>query len=341
MKLIFKKPTIETQKAMSQAALNPFTGRRINPEIKSAEESIKELTGHEHVKLVNSGNSAIISVMNALEGPFILPDQGGWSGLKKIAAFLKREVYFIPTEKGIIYPDLLEEYLKQLLVLPSALFITSFAGYTAEQPVKELFEVCCENDIILVEDASGSVGDPEKRLCNGDHAHIIIASTGSPKIVNVGNGGFISTNEKKILDNSRFLLKTLRADPITAAGIATEIKKASFNLFETMHACKILKKNIHHTFHEDKRGINVIVPSSDPKAHSRILREKINLDGRSMITTCPLYDRMMEKAVCIEIKNLDTDCLNRGNLSEIKEHVETTVFNTSNNEYSMHPKLKW
>ncbi len=341
MKLIFKKPAIETQTAMSQTALNPFTGRGINPEIKSAEEKIKEITGHDHVKLVNSGNSAIISVMNILEGPFILPDQGGWSGLKKIAEFLKREVYFIPTEKGIIYPDLLEEYLKQVKTNPSALFITSFAGYTAEQPVKELFEICGENDIILVEDASGSVGDPEKRLCNGEHAHIIIASTGSPKIVNVGNGGFISTNEKKILDNSRFLLKTLRADPITAAGIGTEIQKASFNLFETMHACKILKKNIQNTFHEDKRGINVIVPSNDPKNHSRTLREKINLDGRSIITTCPLYDRLMEKAVCIEIKNLDTACLNKETLSEIKEHVETTVFNTTNNEYPMHPKLKW
>lgn len=341
MKLIFKKPSIETQMAMSHAALNPFTGRGINPEIKSAEESIKELTGHEHVKLVNSGNSAIMTIMNALKGPFILPDQGGWSGLKKIAEFLKREVYFIPTEKGIIYPDLLEEYLKQLPVLPSALFITSFAGYTAEQPVKELFDVCSENNILLVEDASGSVGDPEKRLCNGDHAHIIIASTGSPKIVNVGNGGFISTNEKKILDNSRFLLKTLKADPITAAGISTEIKKASFNLFETMHACKILKKNIQNSFHEDKRGINVIFPSIDPKNHARTLREKINLDSRSIITTCPLYDRLMEKAVCIEIKNLDTACLNKENLSEIKEHIETAVFNASSDEYPMHPKLKW
>lgn len=341
MKLIFKKPSIETQKAMADAALNPFTGRGLNPEIKTAEEELKKITGHDHVKLVNSGNSAIICVMNALKGPFILPDQGGWSGLKKIAEFLKREVYFIPTEKGIIYPDLLEEFLKQLEVIPSALFITSFAGYTAEQPIKELFEVCCENEIMLVEDASGSVGDPEKRLCNGSHAHVIIASTGAPKIVNVGNGGFISTNEKKILDNSRFLLKTLRADPVTAAGISTEIKKAPFNLFETIHACKILKKNIQGTFHEDKRGINVIVPSNDPKNHSRILREKINLEGRSIITTCPLYDRLMEKAVCIEIKNLDTNCLNKENLLEIKEHVETTLFNKGSEEYTMHPKLKW
>lgn len=341
MNLTFKKPSPETQKAMSNAALHPFIDRGQNPSIKSAEEKIQKITGHKHIKLVNSGNSAILVVMNALKGPFILPDQGGWSGQKKIAEFLKKDVLFIPTEKGIIYPDLLEEYLKKLTFMPSALFITSFAGYTAEQPVKELFDVCSENGIFLVEDASGSVGDPLKRLCNGQNAHVIISSTGSPKVVNVGNGGFISTDEKIIFDNSRFLLKTLKADPITAAGIAEEIKIAPFNLMETMHACQHLKNNIKNTFHADKRGINVMVPSNDPKKHARILREKITANGRSIITTCPLYDRIMEKAVCIEIKNLDSSCLNKENLLEIIDNVENVLFNNSTDQYPMHPKLKW
>ncbi len=326
LKLIFKKPSIETQKAMSKAALNPFVGRGINPQIKSAEEKIQELTGHEYIKLVNSGNSAILAVMNALEGPFILPDQGGWSGLKKIAKILNKNVFFIPTEKGIIYPDLLEEYLKQLSVQPSALFITSFAGYTAEQPLKELYEVCSENGVLLVEDASGSIGDPLKKLCNGEHAHIIIGSTGSPKIVNVGNGGFISTDKNEIFQKSGFLLKTLKADPVTSAGIAAETKNARSNLMKTIDACDYLKKSIRNVYHADKRGINVIISSMDPKTDSRILRGKINAEGRSIITTCPLYDRLMEKAVCLEIKNLDTQCLNKENLQEIKEIVQSTLF---------------
>lgn len=326
LKLAFKKPSNETQKAMSKAALNPFVGRGINPQIKSAEEKIQELTGHKYVKLVNSGNSAILAVMNALEGPFILPDQGGWSGFKKMAKILDRTVFFIPTEKGIIYPDLLEEYLKKINVKPSALFITSFAGYTAEQPLKELYDVCSENGVLLVEDASGSIGDPLKNLCNGQHTHIIIASTGSPKIVNVGSGGFISTDDPKIFQKSGFLLKTLKADAVTSAGILVESRNASSNLVKTMDACHFLKNNIPNTYHTDKRGINVIISSIDPKTHSRILREKINAEGRSIITTCPLYDRLMEKAVCLEIKNLDTSCLNKENLKKIKDVVQTTLF---------------
>jgi dTDP-4-amino-4,6-dideoxygalactose transaminase len=326
LKLIFKKPSNETQKAMSKAALNPFVGRGKNPQIKSAEEKIQELTGHEYVKLVNSGNSAILAVMNALEGPFILPDQGGWSGFKKMAQILDKNVIFVPTEKGIIYPDLLEEYLKNLTVTPSALFLTSFAGYTAEQPLKELYDICSENGVLLIEDASGSVGDPLKKLCNGQQAHVIIASTGSPKTVNVGNGGFISTDKNEIFQKSGFLLKTLKADAITAAGMIEESENASSNLIKTIDACDYLKKNIPNTYHSDKRGINVIISSMDPKTHSRILREKINVEGRSIITTCPLYDRLKEKAVCLEIKNLDTLCLSKENLKDIIDVVRTIIF---------------
>lgn len=326
LNLTFKKPSIETQNAMSNAALNPFVGRGINPQIKSAEEKIQELTGHKYVKLVNSGNSAILTVMNSLEGPFIFPDQGGWSGFKKIAKILDRKFFFIPTEKGIIYPDLLEEYLKKITMKPSALFVTSFAGYTAEQPLKELFDICNEKGVLLIEDASGSIGDSTKKLGNGHHAHIVMASTGSPKIVNVGNGGFISTDINEIFQKSGFLLKALKIDPITAAGISVEANNASSNLMKTLDACDYLKKNIPLTYHTDKRGINVIIASIDPKAHSRILREKINAEGRSIITNCPLYDRIMEKAICLEIKNLDTSCLNKGNLKEIRDVVQTTLF---------------
>lgn len=326
LSLHFKHLSIESQHAMTNAASNPFLGRGMAPEIKNSEEDVKKITGHKYAKMVNSGNSAIMVAINSIKGSLLLPDQGGWSGVKKIADILNTPTHYIPTEKGVIYPDLLEEYLTKVSFKPSALFITSFAGYTAEQPVKDLYDICYNHNILLVEDASGSVGDSKKKLCNGNHAHVILASTGSPKIVNVGNGGFISTNKKEILDKSAFLLKMLRADAVTCAGISEELKHAPRNLIKTINACNYLKNKIPNIIHKEKRGINVILPSSDPKTHSRILREKIKVDGRSIITTCPLYDRVMENAICIEIKNLDTSSLTQDNLSQIKEDVTTTLF---------------
>jgi seryl-tRNA(Sec) selenium transferase len=326
MNLKFKKPSHEAQKAMSNASMKPHVSQGISKEIINAEEMVKSFTGHQYAKIVNSGNSAIMSVMNSLDGPFILPDQGGWIGFKKIAEFLGKAVITIETNMGLVSPDELEELINNSTNNPSTLFITSFAGYTAEQPVKELYEVCNQNDIILVEDASGSVGDPEKNLCNGQHAHVILASTGSPKMVNVGNGGFISTDNREIVEKSRFLLKMFKADPVTCAGINQEIKLAPENLTKTMDACNYLKNNLKNVFHKDKRGINVILSSENPKKNGSALRKDIHADGRSIITTCPQYNRLLEKAVCIEIKNLDTSCLSKENLKQIKEIVETTTF---------------
>ena len=41
-----------------------------------------------------------------------------------------------------------------------------------------------------------------------------------------------------------------------------------------------------------------------------------------MITKCPNYNRLKEKAVAIEIKNLDISCLEKDNLDEIIEIIK-------------------
>ncbi len=264
MDLYFKKPSKEARMAMHDAAMNiDYVSNRGFEEIKLTQDRISNLTNHEHVKLVNSGNSAILVAMSSFKGKILVPDQGGWTGFKNAAEFLGLEIVEVPTELGIIHPETLEESISKHK--PEALFITSFAGYIAEQPVKELFEICNDNDVSLVEDASGGIGDKEKKLANGDHSHIIVASTGSPKIVNVGNGGFISTNDNEIFRKSKFILKTLRADPITCAGIAEEIKNAQNTLSKTIDACNMIKKEIKTAIHTDKRGISVALKTDNPK----------------------------------------------------------------------------
>ena len=78
----------------------------------------------------------------------------------------------------------------------SALIFTSFAGYTAEQDIKSIVNYCKNNNITTIEDASAGIGDSENKL--GCRSDIILASTGSPKIINVGSGGFIATNDGDI-----------------------------------------------------------------------------------------------------------------------------------------------
>ncbi len=325
MELSFKKPTKNVREAMCQASLDLGNREIETAHKRNAEESLKDLTHHEHARIVNSGNSAIMIAMSNIKGPVLLPDQGGWAGFKKNAEFLGLKIEYLPTNQGIIDLEILDNHLK--ITTPESLFITSFAGYMAEQPVKEIFELCDRRGVILVEDASGAIGDPQKNLACGDHAHIIVASTGSPKIINLGNGGFISTNDPEIFKKSNYLLKSSRISPVICAGMVEAIKKAPYSLSKTLQACNFLKKEINTVLFEEYRGINVTLPSENPKQMGRELRKRIPVEGGGMISTCPRYDRIKQPAVCLEIKNLDIKCLKKDNLREISDITNNIISN--------------
>jgi hypothetical protein len=326
MELFYRRPSIETRKAMSIAALNlKHSPNGTYDEIIRAEDGVKKFTKHEHVKIVNSGNSAILSVMSTFEGKIMIPDQGGWSGFKKMVEFNGLKSVSLPTKLGLVEIEVLVNLIEKFK--PEALFITSFAGYIAEQNLKEVFKVCDEMDVVMVEDASGGIGDRRGRLGNGTHAHVVVASTGSPKTVNIGNGGIISTNNTNRM-GSKDVLNSLKADPVTCAGIASEIENAPMILSKTMASCKYLKSQImefNKVLHFDKEGLNIAIPNENPKKLGYELRKCIEVHDGSIITVCPNYNRVKVKAVCIEIKNLDTRCMTKDNLDNIIEIVKRKI----------------
>ena len=328
MNLKFKKPSKETQMAMSKVAI----GEDNKDYYDLAEEKLANATNHQYAKLVNSGNAAILSTMNSIDGAILIPDQGAWNGFKQIANFLNKDLITVKTNQGLIDLNNLNESVisssdDSIIDLndennKSALFLTSFAAYTAEQDLKAICDYAHENNLLVVEDASGAIGDKEKKLANGSYSDIIIGSTGSPKIVNVEDGGFITTSDNALFDKSRLLLKTNKTSNITACGIYYELDHAQENLCKTIDACLYLKESIEdetdfNVFHSDKRGINVIITAEDPKSLSYRLRQELTLDSHGMITKCPNYNRLKEKAVAIEIKNLNIECLNYDNLDNI------------------------
>jgi hypothetical protein len=314
MKLKFREPSAETRRAVCRAALYG--------EVHDPEARIREVTGHRYARLLNSGNAAILLLSHRLEGPLLVPDQGGWRGFRRIPEITGREVLSVETDRGLLDPDVLDARLDETDA--RALLVTSFAGYTAEQPIRELSDVCRSHGALLVEDASGSVSDPLGRLCNGKISDIIIASTGAPKTVNAGGGGFISTSIPEIVQQD-MLLSALKADPYVRAAVALEMEAAERNLTETLRACSYLKENLEGALHPERRGINVIIPSGDPQGDVSRLRRVIDAGGRSIFTRCPSYDRVLESAVAVEVKNLDVDCLTYENLEEMAELISSTM----------------
>lgn len=301
--------------------------RTSHKSVKNADEEevigkILNLTKHDTAKIVNSGNSSILLAMSNIKGRIILPNQGAWHGFKQAAKLLNKEVIILPTDNGLVK----KEYLETIPSGDCALFLTSFAGYTAEQDIKEISRYCKKEDIVLVEDVSGSISDPDEKLSNGKYSDIIVGSTGSPKMINAEYGGFITTSISDFFKDSNYLVNCLKVNSNTINQINVELDYVEDNFIKTVDACNYIKKELEdYVVHADKRGVNVIFESSD-KNISRMLREEIKLDnGKSIITRCPNYNRLKVKGFALEVKNLDTSSFRKDNLDEIINIIERAI----------------
>lgn len=314
----FKTPSDKTLQIMSEVA----KGNIHEDFEKKCQEKIKELTSHESVKITSSGNNSIFIALSAIEGDIIVPDQGGWHGFKQIARFLNKNIITLKTDFGIINPT----YLDELDINnDSALIFTSFAGYCGEQDIKEISKYCRSNNIITIEDASAGIGDKKNNLGNGNYSDIIIASTGSPKLINVGSGGFITANNNEFFEKSKLPQKLSKTNEIICSGIDSELNYVEKNLELTLNATKYLKNNIEHTIHHNRRGVNVIIPHENAKEISWNLKKSLPIDKSGFITTCPNYNRVKTKAISIEIKNLSYSCLKKEYLDKIIEEINNQL----------------
>ena len=312
----FKTPTAKTLNIMSEVAKGNIE--------KDYEEScinkIKKLTKKDNVKITSSGNNSIFIALASVDGDIIIPDQGAWHGFKQIAKFLNKNILILKTDDGIINTD----YLNEMDIKDSsALIFTSFAGYSAEQDIESINDYCLEKNILTIEDASAGIGDNQNRL--GKHSDIILASTGSPKMINVGMGGFIASNNDEIFKKTSLPQKLSKTSKIVCSGIDNELDYVKKNLEVTLNATKYIKKHIDNAIHTSKRGVNVIIPHNDAKNKCWNLKKILTTDKSGIITTCPNYNRVKQKAICVEIKNLDYSYLKKEKLHIIIDEVNNQL----------------
>ena len=315
----FKTSSEKTKRIMSDVASGKLSDTNFEDD---AIAKIKELTNHEDVKITSSGNNSIFIALSAIEGDIIIPDQGGWHGFKQIAKFLGKNIVTLKTDLGLINTD----YINELdLKDNSALIFTSFAGYTAEQDIKSISKYCKDNNITTIEDASAGIGDSKSLLGNSKYSDIVIASTGSPKIINVGSGGFIATSNPEVFKKTTLPQKLSKSNEIICAGICSELENVSEKLEVTVNATEHLKKHIPDVIHANKRGVNVIIPHDDAKSISWNLKKSLTTNKSGFITTCPNYNRIKQKAIAVEIKNLDYDCLKKEYLDIIIDEINNQL----------------
>lgn len=319
MQFEFKTPKKETLKIMSDVASGKFEKSDFE---KKSQEKIKSLTNAENAKITSSGNNSIFVALSSIKGDIIIPDQGGWHGFKQIAKFLNKNIITLKTDLGLIDPKEMDDFD---ISDNSALIFTSFAGYCGEQDIKAISKYCKNNGITTIEDASAGIGDEKGLLGNCKYSDVVIASTGQPKLINVGNGGFISTNDENIFSETSLPLKLSKTNEIISSGIYEELKSVEKNLQDTLNAIEYLKKHIPNTIHGKKRGVNLIIPHDNPKEKSWELKKLLPINKSGFINKCPNYNRVKTKAISIEIKNLNYNCLKKEYMDEIIKAVNNLL----------------
>ena len=262
---------------------------------------IKKLTRHAHVHFTDRGNSAIFMALaiakQKKEKPVLLiPDQGGWYSYKRYPKYFGYEVIEVKTDYGVI--DLKD--LKKKVKGANAFIFTSFAGYFAEQPLRKIKTICKKTGCLVIEDASGAIGD--RRLCNGKYSDIIVGSFSRWKPVCYGYGGWISVANKSFFDGAREVMSMSRVHERFYRDIMKFIRKNKLKML--LKLSERVKEDLKdfEILHKDKRGLNVVV-KFDPKVIS-YCQEK----GFQHVL-CPNYIRVNERAVSIELKRLELDRL--------------------------------
>jgi hypothetical protein len=278
------------------------------------------MVGQKFVNPVASGNCAILAAVSAIDGKIMIPDQGGWRGFKDYPDLMGKEVCILETDLGVVNTDALDSELRKHN--PGGLFLTSFAGYIAEQDIKEIAKICRENSVYLIEDTSGAIGD--KILARGD-ADITICSTGAPKIVNVLSGGFVSTNHKEILDMSARVASACRISPVICAGITEELKNAPDIVERLVKYSAILKEELEDVVHRDSRGVCAGFETDDPKRFVKRARENglVTDANQGFLTACPRYERFLKNGVVVELKKLDILNVTEEDIAKIAEILKT------------------
>lgn len=253
---------------------------------------LKKLTGKKYIRLVSRGNEAILWALEIAAAlgkkNVLIQDQGGWLTYLDYPPKFGMGIIKIKTVNGLIDPDDLEEKCSK----DSVLLINSMPGYFVCDDMKSLHRECLDKGVLVINDASGSIGTDAAK-----YGEIIIGSFGKWKPVEVGDGGFIASDEKWFQEQKNHTMNTASLKKLAEAlkGLKRRIS------YLTSLNSKVRKDlSGHDIVHRAGEGFNVAVKFSDENEKAELM--KYCKENSLECTICPRYIRLNEPAVCIEIK---------------------------------------
>lgn len=206
----------ERELAFVQEAFTTNWIAPVGPHVDAFEQEFCQVVGSSHAAALSSGTAALHLALRLLG--ISRGDQVFCSTLTFIAS-ANPIVYqggipvFIDSDRTSwnMNPDLLREAIEKRAKqgrLPKALVLAHLYGQSAD--LDPILEVCNEYEIPLIEDAAEALGATYKSKSPGIFGKIGIYSFNGNKIITTSGGGMLVSEDKKLVDQARFLATQAR-----------------------------------------------------------------------------------------------------------------------------------
>jgi dTDP-4-amino-4,6-dideoxygalactose transaminase len=215
--ILLSTPHISEQElAFVQEAFTTNWIAPVGPHVDAFEQEFCQVVGSSHAAAVSSGTAALHLALRLL----------GISGGDEVFC---STLTFIASANPIVYqggipvfidsdrtswnmnPDLLREAIEKRAKqgrLPKALVLVHLYGQSAD--LDPILEVCNEYEIPLIEDTAEALGATYKGKSPGVFGKIGIYSFNGNKIITTSGGGMLVSEDKKLVDQARFLATQAR-----------------------------------------------------------------------------------------------------------------------------------
>lgn len=259
---------------------------------------LKKLTQHNFLGIVPRGNAAITSALSILpkSSTVLIPDEGGWIHYKKAPIQLGLKIGEVKCIDAKISLANLQEKIK--LISPAAFLYQNPGGYFAQQPMKEIYDVCKKNKCLVILDVSGSIGTS---LCDGRYADILVGSFGEWKLVQAKVGGFISCKDELIWETVKGKANILN-DETSLHTILQQLLQLPQRIeyLQELRQKVILDLQESDVLYPDDVGFVVVVKYDSEKEKQELIIYCTK--NKHHYAECPRYIRINQKAISIEIK---------------------------------------
>ncbi|MBT5740003.1 aminotransferase class V-fold PLP-dependent enzyme [Candidatus Woesearchaeota archaeon] len=257
---------------------------------------LQKLINHPHIAVTERGNSAIEAAFKTIpeSKTLLIPEEGGWLSYEKLPKRLNIPFSKVKCDNAKINLNDLKEQVKN-----AGMFIyQNPGGYFAEQPMKEIYQICKEHGCLVVLDISGSIGT---ELCDGDYADITVCSFGEWKLVEAKGGGCISAKDKTTFDLLKFE-ELDEEEQLFAIEQHLDLLPKRIKFLQEKRQQVIKDLHDFQIVHPNDLGFVVVIKYSTDEEKEKIIQycETNNLPHRP----CPRYIRLQSKAISIEIKQL-------------------------------------